>query len=290
MNARRLGGLAKQVLFGLLHRWFPFVSIEDGDPLRRNINNEMSRMVANFQTVTKANIDTGADIELVAENGAILLIQVKSFALKRVSEARKTALWDLLAMFSGIGVLILVSQFGNSLPALLVVPILLFGYIVIIKPQMLSRARLWSNLAGLSVRSLTGIATLLAGPRRLALRQEWTAHLAGESGHDPASWQKVGQAAGFLVSAVRCRCSDAADAAWAPVDAILRSRTLSNLFVLIPTVAAGYLVLRHEGTLGVVISAENIIAIAGVLYGLIRTGRWWRNIKPSEPKARRARK
>jgi hypothetical protein len=86
------------------------------------------------------------------------------------------------------------------------------------------------------------------------------------------------------------RGPDVADVVWTPVDTILKSRTLSNVFVLIPTTAAGYLVLRHEGTLGVVTSAESIAAIAAAPYGLIRTGRWWRNVKPPEPKARRTKK
>jgi hypothetical protein len=47
-------------------------------------------------------------------------------------------------------------------------------------------------------------------------------------------------------------------------------------------------VLRHEGTLGVVKAAESIGMIGGTLYALIRTGRWWRNVKPPEPKARQA--
>jgi hypothetical protein len=41
--------------------------------------------------------------------------------------------------------------------------------------------------AGLSVSGLTNLAALLAGRRRLALRYEWRAHLAGESGHDPVT-------------------------------------------------------------------------------------------------------
>jgi hypothetical protein len=60
--------------------------------------------------------------------------------------------------------------------------------------------------------------------------------------------------------------------------------------VLVPTWAAAYLVLRHEGTLGVVKAAESIGMIGGALYGLIRVGCWWRDVKPSEPKARRAKK
>jgi hypothetical protein len=31
------------------------------------------------------------------------------------------------------------------------------------------------------------------------------------------------------------------------------------------------------------------LAIGGGLYGLIRVGRWWRDVKPPQPKARRAR-
>jgi hypothetical protein len=53
---------------------------------------------------------------------------------------------------------------------------------------------------------------------------------------------------------------------------------------LAPTRVAVYVVLDHEGTLGVVKAAEGITA----LYGLIRLGRWWRDVKPPEPKARRA--
>ncbi len=151
------------------------------------------------------------------------------------------------------------------------------------------RALVWASrpLARFSVRGLTDLAALLAGRKRPALRAEWRAHLAGESGHEPVTWQKVREAFGFVASAVRCRCSDAAEAAWAPVDAVLKSRTLSNFFVLAPTWAAAYLVLRHEGTLGVVKAAESIGMIGGTLYGLVRVGRWWRDVKPPEPKARR---
>jgi hypothetical protein len=151
------------------------------------------------------------------------------------------------------------------------------------------RLQLQRYLTGLSAQTLTDFAAILAGRKRLGLREEWRSHLAGDSGHDPANWKKVKEAFGFLISAVRFRCSDVTDIAWTPVDAILKSRILSNLFVLIPTAIATYPVLHHEGALGVVSSAESIIAIAAAFYGLIRTGRWWRDIKPREPKARRRR-
>ena len=75
---------------------------------------------------------------------------------------------------------------------------------------------------------------------------------------------------------------------WALADAALKSRLFSNLVVLVPTWTAAYFVLRHEGTLGVLTSAESISAIGAALYGLVRVGRWWRDVKPPEPKARRA--
>src|ERR1700733_5846712 len=139
------------------------------------------------------------------------------------------------------------------------------------------------RIRGGAVSGLTSIAVLLAGPKREALRDEWRAHLAGESGHDPADRRKIGEALGFIASAIQCRCADAADAAWTPVDAVLKSRTRSNLFVLVPTWAAAYLVLRHEGVLGVVKAAEGISAIGGTLYALVRAGRWYRKVKPPEP-------
>lgn len=145
------------------------------------------------------------------------------------------------------------------------------------------------RLARVSARGLTRLAVTLAGGKRPALRAEWQAHLAGESGHDPVTWQKAKEALGFVASALRCRYTDVADAAWTPVDAILKSRKLSNLLVFGPTASAALYILRHLGTIGVLTSAEGISAIGGGLYGLVRVGRWWRNVKPPEPKARRAR-
>jgi len=73
-----------------------------------------------------------------------------------------------------------------------------------------------------------------------------------------------------------------------PLDALLRSRALSNLLVLVPTLMAALYILRRLGTLGVLTSAEGISAIGGGLYGLVLAGRKYRNVKPPEPKARRA--
>jgi hypothetical protein len=148
--------------------------------------------------------------------------------------------------------------------------------------------RLQGRLAVFSVSSLTNLAALLAGSRGPALRDEWRAHLAGESGRDPSTWVKVRQALGFVVSAVRLRLAGAADLAWRPTDAVLGSRTLSNLFVWGPVSATLVTIVRHDGRFGLVADDQDPVALGAFLYVVIKTGRWWRQIKPPEPKPRRA--
>jgi hypothetical protein len=136
---------------------------------------------------------------------------------------------------------------------------------------------------------LTALAVLLAGRKRSALADEWSAHLAGESGHDPDTWRKVRQALGFVASAVKFRLADAADLAWRPADAVLGSRTLSNLFVWGPVVVVLVAIVHHDGRFGLVADVQDPVALGAFLYGVIKTGRWWRGVKPPEPKARRSR-
>jgi hypothetical protein len=138
-------------------------------------------------------------------------------------------------------------------------------------------------------RSLTGVAALLAGRKRSAVRDEWNAHLAGENGHDPITWPKAREALGFVASAVQCRLADAADMAWRPADAVLGSRFLSNLFVWGPVIAVLVAIVHHDGRFGLVADDQDPAALGAFLYGAIRTGRWWRGVKPPEPKARHAR-
>ena len=138
-----------------------------------------------------------------------------------------------------------------------------------------------------SARCLTRLAVIVAGPKRAALSAEWAGHLAGETGAGLPSRRQARDALGFVASAIQCRLADAVDAAWTPIDAILKSRKLSNLLVFGPTATAAMYILRHLGMLGALASVESISGIGGALYGLVRVGRWWRDVKPPEPKARR---
>ena len=143
--------------------------------------------------------------------------------------------------------------------------------------------------AAASVRGTLGLAVFLAGSSRPALRDEWRAHLAGESGHDTATWAKFRQALGFIASAARFRLQDTADLAWRPIDAVLASRTLSNLFVGGPVIVVLFAIVHHDGRFGLVTDIQDAGELGALLYGVIRTGRWWRGVKPPEPEARRAR-
>lgn len=138
--------------------------------------------------------------------------------------------------------------------------------------------------SGLSPRSLTGAAVFIAGKKRGAVAGEWRSHLSGWTGHGLAREDQLRAAWGFLWSAVRYRLRDAADLAWRPADAVLRSRTLSNLVVGIPVLAAVIAVLRHDGQYGLITNDQNIIGLGCGIYGVIRTGRWWRRVKPPKHK------
>ena len=144
-------------------------------------------------------------------------------------------------------------------------------------------------LTGFSASRLTDLAVLLAGRRRSEVRDEWPAHLAGESGHDPDTRVKIRQALGFVASAIQFRLADAAELAWRPADAVLGSRCLSNLLVWGPVVATLVAIVRHDGRFGLVADDQDPVALGAFLYVVIKTGRWWRGVKPPEPPTRRAR-
>jgi hypothetical protein len=148
--------------------------------------------------------------------------------------------------------------------------------------------RIRVSLAGISVCSLTSLAGALAGRGGFALLQESDAHVAGHSGHDTPSWAKVKEAAGFVVAGVRYRGQDWADAAWRPVDAALRSRFLSGLFVAVPTIVVAFEVLTHKGAMTVLTSWGSIFCVGTGLAASIKGGRKYRDVQPPEPKARQA--
>jgi hypothetical protein len=137
------------------------------------------------------------------------------------------------------------------------------------------------------VQRLTSVAAFLAGRKRGGLHDEWQSHLSGEDGRGLAKKGQLLAACGFIRAALRCRVQDALELAWRPVDAVLRSRILSNLVVGIPLLAAVLAVVRHDGLYGLVANAENLTALVGGAYGTIRLGRWWRGVKPPKHQPRR---
>jgi hypothetical protein len=141
----------------------------------------------------------------------------------------------------------------------------------------------------LSPRSLTSVAVALAGQKRRTVGEEWRGHLLGEHASGLSQRKQTRAARGFVLAAVRYRLQDATDLAWRPADAVLGSRTLSNLFVWGPVIVMLVAIVRHDGRFGLVADVQDPAALGAFLYGVIRTGRWWRGVKPPEPNARRAR-
>ena len=127
-----------------------------------------------------------------------------------------------------------------------------------------------------AVQGLTGLAGFFVGRKRVYLREEWRSHLAGEGGQGLAPKDQVQAAWGFVWAAVIIRFHDADDLAWRPIDAILRSSTLSNLFVWIPVLAAMLAVVHHDGLYALIANNENLTVLGVGLYAMIRVGRWYR--------------
>ena len=70
---------------------------------------------------------------------------------------------------------------------------------------------------------------------------------------------------------------------------MLGSRTLSRLFAGGPVVVMLLAIVRHDGRSGLVARIQAASELGALGYLVIRSGRWWRGVKPPEPKARRAR-
>lgn len=133
-----------------------------------------------------------------------------------------------------------------------------------------------------AVRRLFALAGFIAGARRAMLRCDWSAVLAELPPHEA-----VRASAGMVVAALRLRAADVAERCWWPADRVLASRTLSNIAVAVPTAAATWILFRHGGEIGVLVNAEAIAVVGAAFRGLIKLGRWWRDVAPPKREAQR---
>jgi hypothetical protein len=143
----------------------------------------------------------------------------------------------------------------------------------------------WMRAA--SPQRLTRLAMLIAGRQRASVCGEWRSHLAGETGTGLPEGRQAREAAGFVVAAMRYRLDDLAGLLWRPVDAVLASRALSSLVVLLPALCVSVLFTRAGGLLGLAEHLEDVAVAWGATFGLIRAGRNWRDVKPPERRTRR---
>jgi hypothetical protein len=83
---------------------------------------------------------------------------------------------------------------------------------------------------------------------------------------------------------MRYRAQDAADPVWRPADAVLRSPTTSNLLVRLAVLGIVLAVAHHDGWYGLAANAQNLIETWAGRYAAVRVGRWYRTVKPLEPR------
>ena len=80
-----------------------------------------------------------------------------------------------------------------------------------------------------------------------------------------------------------CRSRRVADAAWPLADAVLASRKLSNLVVLLATLAVAALYARDGGVNGLIVNLPGLAVVWSAAYGLIRLGYGWRGSSRGRP-------
>ena len=82
------------------------------------------------------------------------------------------------------------------------------------------------------------------------------------------------------------RTRDLADLAWVPADRVLGSRMLSNFVVLAPTTTVALIIFFRAGVVSMAENMASIVATGIVLHALIIVGRWYRDVKPPDPRLR----
>lgn len=155
------------------------------------------------------------------------------------------------------------------------------------KRERANRKQLIIDLYQIQVVRMTDFAVWLAGRKRISVRDEWRSHLSGMKGSRLPRKAQALAVFGFLLAAIRYRLQDAADLAWRPVDAVLSSRFLSGLFVIGPVFVVLVAIVRRDGRFGLVADIQDYGTLGALLWGIIRGGRRWRQIKLPEPEPRR---
>ena len=145
-------------------------------------------------------------------------------------------------------------------------------------------ARTRDGAAGSVISMLTGLAVVIAGARHGVRANEWAGDTqeAAATLARPPSWQ-IRHAAGRVRAAILIR----AESDIAPhLDAFLSSRWRSLLLLGIVFAAPVTMVISREGIYGLVVNADSLAVIGGLLYAALRALRRWRGVGPSRENQR----
>jgi hypothetical protein len=141
---------------------------------------------------------------------------------------------------------------------------------------------------------LTNLAVRLAGRKRAHLQDAWRSDLdrprdLPEGAPGVSGRRKLIYAAGLVKAAVRYRMDDAAVLWWQLADGVLASRAWSRLLLAGPCTMAAVMIINREGFYGLVINAENLLAISSASAGLVYGGRKLRKVTPKTAQQKQAR-
>ncbi len=178
------------------------------------------------------------------------------------------------------------AAFYSALPLVVVIlfpvtPIAL--YLTWWAGRLLRKGRSWTPiLTNLLTGGLAGIGAFLAGRQRAYMRDAWYADLVRPrdpgQGRSVSSRKKIVYAASLVKAGARCRIADGSELWWRLADGILASRLMSRLILIAPCLTAITMIARHEGMYGLVVNAENLLAIGSASVILVHGGRKLRKI------------
>jgi hypothetical protein len=134
------------------------------------------------------------------------------------------------------------------------------------------------------IRGLTRAAAKLAGPSHGYLQETWLADLRGipEEGRSLSVRKQLRYARGYLRAAVRIRLADLGTRAGRRLDwALVSEKRTCTIIATVVAVMACY-TFKHQGLIGLVTNAENIVVTGAGLYGAARGLRRARDVQPSQ--------
>lgn len=174
------------------------------------------------------------------------------------------------------------TNYGDVIFSILTVITSAWGIGLIARNSQMAQAGHRKMSADRLTARLTYLAVLIAGQRRAHVGEAWQSDLERPrdlaDGSDISAPRRVAYAAGLVRAGVRYRIDDAAVLWWRLADGALASRSWSRMVLASPCTMAVIAIVHDKGLYGLVLNAENLLAIGTVSAGLVYGGRKARKV------------